>query len=291
MVAAGLSFAMINVLTQWVGRHGYPSPALAFWQYALALIFFVPAMFRLGIGAFRTRRPLQHLLRVVFAALGVQFFVAALAHGVPVGQVVAIDMTSPFMVIVGAWLYLGERIGPARLIATVAGFVGGIIILAPWDSGFTPYSLLPLGAAAMWAGWSLMTKHFVGYEKPEAVTVHLLVLLMPINALILAMSGGFSVAAFALPHGDILIAVLALAALTAAAQGLLTRAYASADAAYLQAFDNVRLPINVFAGWLVFASVPGGHLWLGAVLVVGASLFLLKTEAGGDEAKAAPPNA
>ena len=45
--------------------------------------------------------------------------------------------------------------------------------------------------------------------------------------------------------------------LTFLAQYVLTRAYASADAAYLQPFDHLKLPFNVLLGWLVFGFVPG----------------------------------
>ena len=81
------------------------------------------------------------------------------------------------------------------------------------------------------------------------------------------------------PVGTVLWVVVALAALTAAAQYLLTLAYARADASYLQTFDNVRLPLNTLAGWLVFAYAPSGYLWIGALMIIGASVYLLRTEA------------
>ncbi|MGB8602653.1 MAG: DMT family transporter [Rhizomicrobium sp.] len=280
MVTAGVLFALINILTQWLALHyHYPSMALAFWQYGLALVFFLPLLIRHGVRAFHTTRPWHHILRVVLATIGVQFFVAALTHGVAIWQVVALDMTSPFLVILGAHLFLGEKIGIRRGLAAMVGFAGGMLILAPWSTTFTLYSLFPLGSAAMWAAFSLMTKSFVATEKPEAVTVYLLALLTPINAVFLAAGGGFALAAFAPPTGTILGIIVALGALTAVSQALLTRAYASADAAFLQPFDNIRLPLNIAASYLVFATAPHGYLWLGAGLIVLASLSLLKAEA------------
>lgn len=280
MVAAGVLFAIINILTQGLSQqYHYPSMALAFWQYGLALVCFVPLFFRLGWKAFHTARPVQHVVRVVLATIGVQFFVAALTHGVAVWQVVALDMTSPFLVIVGAHLFLGEKIGFRRGLAAVVGFTGGMLILAPWSTSFSVYSLFPLGSAIMWASFSLMTKRFVATERPEAVTVYLLALLTPINALFLAGVGGFSVSAFLPPTGVVLGIIVVLAVLTAASQALLSRAYAFADAAFLQPFDNVRLPLNIAAGFLVFGTAPHGYLWLGAGLIVLASLSLLKAEA------------
>ena len=56
------------------------------------------------------------------------------------------------------------------------------------------------------------------------------------------------------------------------------KAYASADASFIQPFDPVKLPLNVLAGWVVFSYVPPGKLWLGASLLVGATVFILYQE-------------
>jgi drug/metabolite transporter (DMT)-like permease len=66
--------------------------------------------------------------------------------------------------------------------------------------------------------------------------------------------------------------------LTAVAQYFLTLAYAAADAAYVQPFDDLKLPLNVFAGWLFFGYAPAGYLWLGAALILSASLFIMRNE-------------
>ena len=284
MLAAGALFAATNILTQWATMQlSISSTALAFWQYGLALVLFLPTLAKLGLGAFRTQHLVVHIVRVVFATLGVQFFVAALAHGVPVGQVVAIDMTSPFMVILGARLFLGEPIGPARALATTVGFLGGMLILAPWSDAFSIYSLLPLAAAVMWAGSSIMTRQLATVERPETVTMYLLVLLTPINAGFQLMASGFDLGtAFTVPTGTLLYVILVLAAITAASQHLLTLAYARADAAFLQPFDHVRLPLNVLAGYLVFHYAPSGFLWIGAAMIIGASLYVLKAENRGE---------
>ncbi|MEO0913781.1 MAG: EamA family transporter, partial [Pseudomonadota bacterium] len=66
--------------------------------------------------------------------------------------------------------------------------------------------------------------------------------------------------------------------LTAAAQFALAKAYALADASYLQPFDHLKLPFNVLLGLLVFGFVPPGSLWLGSGLIVVASFYLLSAE-------------
>ena len=273
MVAAGAAFALVNIAVQAATmRYGVSSTSVAFWQYFFAMLCGVPWIVRTGIGVLKTDNPGAHILRVVFAAIGVQFWVAGLAS-VPIWQAIALIMTSPFFVTLGAGLLLGENVGPSRWMATIAGFIGGMIILAPWSDSFTPATLLPVAAAVFWAATSLMTKRLTEDESSKTVTLYMLLLLTPINAGLAASSGGFAVTgsfAFAL--------IVAAGLMTMLAQFLIVRAYATADAAYVQPFDHLKLPLNVLAGWLVFGFVPGGNLWLGSALIIGASIYIAHRE-------------
>ncbi|WP_442154210.1 riboflavin transporter RibN [Rhizobium leguminosarum] len=272
MVLAGIAFSLLNVVTQWLTmKLAFPSASAAFWQYGFAFLFSLPFLKRLGLAAMHTHYPWRHLVRVALAALGVEAWVAGLA-AVPIWQAIALVMTSPFFIILGARLFLGERVGPARWAATAAGFTGAMIILQPWSDGFGWAALLPVLSALLWGASSLITKSLTGIERPETITVWLLVLLTPIN-------GGLALAAgFAVPTGATLALFLLAGLLTAVAQYFLTLAYAAADAAYVQPFDDLKLPLNVLAGWLFFGYAPAGYLWLGAALILSASLFIMRNE-------------
>ncbi len=272
MVAGGVAFSLLNVVTQWLTMTlAFPAASAAFWQYGFAFLFSLPFLRRAGLSAMRTSYPWRHVVRVAFAALGVEAWVSGLAS-VPIWQAIALVMTSPFFIILGARLFLGERVGPARWMATGVGFVGAMIILQPWSDSFTWAALLPVLSALLWGASSLITKSLTGIEKPETITVWLLVLLAPINGS-LALAAGLAV-----PTGATLALFLLAGLLTVVAQYLLTLAYASADAAYVQPFDDLKLPLNVLAGWLFFGYAPAGYLWLGAALILAASLFIMRSE-------------
>ncbi len=217
-------------------------------------------------------------LGVALAAAGVQVWVLALAH-VPVWQVIALSMTSPFFVIVCARLFLREVVTPTRLLTTLTGFAGALVIIAPWSDSYTAYSLLPVLAAALWAGYSVMTKYLTRFETPASISVYMLVLLTPINAALWAASG-IGMSAIHAPAADVWPVLFIIGVCTALAQYLQTAAYSIADAVYLQPFDDLKLPINVILGWIVFAAAPGANFWPGAALIVGASLYLMRQDAG-----------
>ncbi|WP_425342946.1 DMT family transporter [Rhizobium etli] len=271
MVLGGVAFSLLNVVTQWLTmKLAFPPASAAFW-HGFAFLFSLPFLHKSGLAAMRTDYPWRHVVRVVFAALGVEAWVSGLAS-VPIWQAIALVMTSPFFIILGARLFLGERVGPARWAATGVGFAGAMIILQPWLDSFTWAALLPVLSALLWGSSSLITKSLTGIERPETITVWLLVLLTPIN-------GGLAlVAGFAVPTGAALALFFLAGLLTVVAQYLLTLAYASADAAYVQPFDDLKLPLNVLAGWLFFGYAPAGYLWFGAALILSASLFIMRNE-------------
>jgi drug/metabolite transporter (DMT)-like permease len=273
MVLAGVGFAVVNAVTQYVTMSGgLASTSDAFWQYFFGLVFSLPVLVRSGFSALRTRRPLAHIVRIALAVLGVQAWVAGLANGVPIWQAIALVMTSPFFVTAGAGLLLGERVGQERWAAIALGFCGALIILRPWSDAFTVYALLPVAAALLWGGTSLITKALLTEEKSATVTLWLLLLLTPIN-------GAFSLAAgFQIPSGGILLLLVFSGLVMALSQYSLARAYHVADASYVQAFDDLKLPINVAMGWAVFGYAPSGYLWLGAVTILAASMWGLLAE-------------
>lgn len=279
MVIAGILFAVINLLGQFATMvQGIAPTRLAFWQYFIAFLFSAPWVIRHGIKAMRTGALTLHVMRVAASAVGVQLWITGLAH-VPIWQAIALIMLSPFFVTLGAGLFLGEKTTIERWIAVTVGFVGGMIILAPWSDSFSAYALYPVGAAVFWALTSLFTKRMTATESPESLTVYLLLLLTPIN-LALALSADGAASNLALGFDLTGVVMLGAGVLTALAQYAIAKAYSVADAAYLQPFDHLKLPLNVGFGILAFGFVPPGSMWLGSLLIVGASVFLLSRETG-----------
>jgi drug/metabolite transporter (DMT)-like permease len=273
MVLAGITFAVINAITFIItAQLGFKSESDAFWQYVIALVFSLPFLWRHGALGLKTQQPVIHVIRVVFAALGVWAFTKSLSYGVPVWQVVALTMTAPFFVLIGARLFLGEQVPSNRWIAAALGLAGALIVTNPWSEKFTMAWLLPVLAAILWGASSLITKHLTKQEAPETVTVWLLLLLTPIN-LFLSLGAGFEV-----PSGNILWLLICGGILVFAAQFLLSKSYASADANFVQPFDDLKLISNVIVYGLLFKYWPSGYIWSGLALIMCSSIYLLLQE-------------
>ena len=125
MVAAGIAFALINAISYKVtsspdyGGLGFKSQSDLFWQYGIALLFAMPFLFTQGIASLRTTHPVLHVVRVILSVIGLQAFNLAFSYGEPTWKVVALVMTSPFFVMLGAKFLLGETVGPNRWLASI----------------------------------------------------------------------------------------------------------------------------------------------------------------------------
>jgi drug/metabolite transporter (DMT)-like permease len=273
IVLAGICFALANAVTWTVTyKMGFKAQSDAFWQYAIAAVFSAPFIWRHGLAVMKTRHPVLHLVRIALSVIGVQAFTQAFASGMAPWHVIALVMTSPFFVMFGAAVLLGERVGLNRWIAAVIGFAGAMILLRPWDSGFSAATVLPIVAAVTWGGASLITKRLTRDEAQTSITMWLLVLLTPVN-LMFSLQAGFE-----WPSGNILWLLLLGGAIMYFAQHFLTLAYASADAAFVQPFDDLKLFANILVSWLVLSFAPDLTYWPGILLVFAGSIYLLWSE-------------
>jgi S-adenosylmethionine uptake transporter len=269
MVLAGICFAVANAITFIItAQLQFLPQSDTFWQYAIALVFSLPFVLRHGVAGLKTKQPVLHVVRVVLSALGVQAFVMSIAQGTPIWQVIALVMTAPIFVLLGAKMFLGEVVSPPRWIAAAVGFAGAIVVSELWVGEWNTAKLLPVAAALLWGASSLLTKYLTRTESAPTITLWLLLLLTPINA-------GLSIhAGFEIPSGQIWAYLMAGGLMMMAAQYLLTWSYEAADATFVQPFDDLKLISNILIYGLMFQYWPSGNIWLGVVMILGASGYL-----------------
>ena len=85
----------------------------------------------------------------------------------PIAKAVALHFTIPLMVVPLAIILLRERPGLARLICTLIGFGGVLVILRPGAVPIDFSVLLVLGSALSYAGVSIYTRVFRRDRKSQ----------------------------------------------------------------------------------------------------------------------------
>ena len=119
------------------------------------LVMVVAAMGRLATLA--PRAWFWPLVRAGFMCGAYLSFYAALPL-LPLSKAAAAFFTGPLIITLLAALILGERIGPRRVLAIIAGFAGVVFIIRPGLEGWNPVALLPVLAAFFYAVGIIITR-------------------------------------------------------------------------------------------------------------------------------------
>lgn len=166
---------------------------------------------------------------------------------------------------------LGEHVGWRRWAAIGVGFIGILIILKPSAGVFSPYSLISLLAAFMFALYGLLTR-YVG-RKDSAATSFFWTGVT--GAVVTTATGVWAWEPMTTPdYGWMLL----LCILGATGHYLLIRVYELAEASAIQPFAYFQLVFASSMGVILFGETIRANVIIGATLIVGAGLFTLWRE-------------
>ena len=222
------------------------------------------------IALFKTEQPLRHLARNGFH-YGGQY---AWFYGIgvlPLAEVFAIEFTTPIWTALLAALLLGERLTPARIVATLLGFAGIMVILRPGFEAVSFGSVIVLLGAFGFSASNTVTKMLVRREAVATVIFYMTVM-QAVFSLIPALSVWVPIE---IHHWPWLIVVGVTAV---SAHYCLSQALKVADAAVVLPFDFLRLPLIALIGFLFYQEAIDPFLALGAGLIIIGNLNNIRAE-------------
>jgi drug/metabolite transporter (DMT)-like permease len=97
------------------------------------------------------------LMRAAAEVVAVTAFIIALAN-VPLADITAIYQAAPLIVLAGASLFWGERVGVLRWLLIGLGLAGALVVAQPGVSGSSPFALLGLVTALASAVRDLLSR-------------------------------------------------------------------------------------------------------------------------------------
>ena len=248
----------------------YPAPQVI-WvrfagQFALVLLILGP---RLG-PVLRTRFPVLHFWRSASQFGATTFFFLSLPH-VGLAEATAVADLNPVLITLGAALFLGERLGVRRLAGVVVALLGALIVIRPGAGVFTWWSLLPLCCAVSYATSALLTRKIGAQESVWASMVY-------------AALFGTLVAGAALPFVWQPVAPADLwrfglvALLGTGAQLCIIRSFSITEAAVVAPFAYLGIVFATIWGVVLFDHWPDRWTVVGALVIVGAGLYVWHRE-------------
>jgi len=218
----------------------------------------------------RTGHPWLHLVRSACQFLATAFFFLSLAHiGLP--EATALADTSPVLITLGAALFLGERLGPRRLFGVFAALAGALIIIRPGAEVFQLAALLPLANAVAYAGNALLTRH-IGVKEPFWTS-------LMYGALFGAIVGGIALPfVWVTPTLPDLGLFLLVGCLGTGAQLCIIRSFSTTEASVVAPFTYLGIVFATLWSVLFFDQWPDVWTVIGAVVIVGAGLYVWHRE-------------
>ncbi len=220
-----------------------------------------------------------HWLAGLFLALALVCINAAFAV-MPIVNAIAIFFVEPLVLTVLSVLILGEKIGWRRMAAVVVGLVGALIVIRPnWDE-YGPTAILPLGAAAFFACYMLVTKTLA--TGPNKLALQLwtgiaaLVFLCVFS--VLGHLNQLSVAKLSIPAAGDLWLYLGMGALAVMTHQMLVHALARADASMAAPLQYLEIVSATLFGWWVFSDFPDLLTWTGAAIIIASGLYVFHRE-------------
>lgn len=210
------------------------------------------------------------ILRSLSEIIGRLFFMLAIAL-TPLSTASAILQATPLVVMVGAVVIFGERIGPRRWLAVAAGLAGVLMILRPGAEGFGPLSLLAVMAMLGFAGRDLATR-----AAPPALSFRQLGVLgfsMLVVAGLIALPFG---PAPRLPDASTWLGLVAASVAGIGAYTALTIAMRTGEVGAVTPFRYTRLVFAMIAGMAVFGERPDLWTVIGSALVILAGIAALR---------------
>jgi drug/metabolite transporter (DMT)-like permease len=235
-------------------------------RYALLCLFAWFIVRRRGLrAALKSRRPGLQILRSLIAVIEGAMFVLAFRY-LPLADTHAVAATSPLIVIALGVFFLGERAGLTRWLAVAAGFTGVLLIVRPGFRTFDWALLLPLGGAALWAGYQLLTR--LASRSDSADTS---LLWSAIVAFVATSFVGPLDWTWPTPLAWALMIVVA--AMGAVAHYALIKALDYAEAGAIQPYSYTLLVWVTVLGAVMFGDFPDGWTIAGAGVIVASSLY------------------
>ncbi len=183
----------------------------------------------------------------------------------------AIFASYPLIIAMLSGPILGEYVGWRRWLAICVGFIGILIILNPGNGIFSPYALVPLAGAILFALYGLLTRYVGQYDNSST------------SFFWTGVVGSIAMTIIGLNYWDPVSKsdwsiMLLLSASGVLGHYLLIKCYEVAEASAVQPFAYLQLIWASMIGIIIFGEQITTNVLIGACIIVAAGLFTLWRE-------------
>jgi drug/metabolite transporter (DMT)-like permease len=272
MATAVALFTIMDGFIKWLGGAGYPTMQLVFFRSLFAFVPLSIVLFRNGAwrAAVVTRRPWSHLLRCLAGCSAMAGFFYSYSV-MPLADAVAIGFAAPIFVTALSVPLLGEKVGIRRWSACLVGFAGVLVIVQPGPGLLQSGALFALGATVAYAVAAIWVRRLARTEANVAIVFYFTLCTTLVSACFLPWQ-------WVTPNLTDLGLLVFIGLLGGTAQLFMTEAFRHGEVGLIMPFEYTAMIWSVGIGYFVWQDIPGLSVWLGAVLVIAAGLYIVYRE-------------
>ena len=267
MILASSSFAIQDGISRYLANEYNVMMVvmIRYWFFA-AFVILLASRKPDGLKAVaKTQQPILQFARGMLLALEVCVIVLAFTL-LGLVESHAIFACYPLIATALSVPILGERVGWRRWLAISVGFIGVLIILQPGVTVFSPFALLALASALMFALYSLLTRLVAQKDATET------------SFFWTGVSGAVTMTILGVWYWEAIAKVdyfwmLFLCSTAVLGHYFLIRCYEASEVSVVQPFAYLQLVFVTVIGVLVFNETLELNVLLGVTIVVTAGIF------------------
>jgi drug/metabolite transporter (DMT)-like permease len=268
MLASVCMFAFGDTLGKYIVAT-YSVGQLMLLRACAALVLLAPSIWHNRAEFRLMERPWLQLLRVVLSTMEIAAFFLATVY-LPLADVVTYYLATPIFVTALSAMVLREQVGWRRWSAILIGFCGVVIALRPSAQTVTWPAMIALAGSLAFSG-SLLTTRLLR-ATPDIVLASA------------QFAGGLLFGLAVVPIGWVaptwgsLTLFFAAGAISVCALLCVNRSLKLAPASTVVPYQYTMILWAVMFGYVVFGDVPSFSMALGAVIIIGAGLYIFPRE-------------
>lgn len=234
------------------------------------LILLSPKLLKNGFAGLASTQLTLHLVRGGFVAVGMNLGFYSLTI-LPITTATVLFFTVPLFVTLLARPLLGEAVGWRRILATLVGFLGAVVVINPTAEVFDMRLLIPVVSSTFFSVSLVLHKQLSKSDPPWVLMFYIFICTLVLTA-------PFSLAHWQpLEAGNfgfiVLIAIFATLRVYAD-----IKAYSIGDVSFVAPFQYLRILFVGVVAYLLFNEVLLLREWIGVTIIVSSTLYIAHRE-------------
>lgn len=275
MLLAVMFFSFMDAVLKTLSAH-YPPLQLACLRGLTALPLVAAwIQWRGGWGRLRGLRWSLHILRGLLGIAMLALFTRGVSE-LPLSATYTIFFIAPLLITMLSVPVLKERVPPAHWWAIGVGFTGILVAIQPsagdLQAGFATVGGLAILASAMCYAIAAVAGRLLSRTDSIESLILTMMVFMTVGGGLMAAPGWVAVS---WEHAGLL---LALAITGFLGQLTINEAFRHGQASAVAPFEYTALAWGVGLDWFVWQTLPEVHTWIGAAIIIGSGLYIVRHE-------------